>query len=58
MSRDRIAAEFARCREDALRGLPMSPEELREFAAQVAREIIRADERREPSPQLPLPEAS
>jgi hypothetical protein len=58
MNRARAEVEFERCREDALRGLPMSPEELREFAAQVAREIIRADERREPSPQLPLPEAS
>lgn len=57
MSRARAEVEFARCREEALRGLPMDEGELRVFAGQLARQIVRDDERRKPSPQLPLPEA-
>ena len=58
MSRARAEVEIQRCRDAIAHGLPMTPEELREFAAQKAREIVRAEDRRKPSPQLPLPEAS
>lgn len=57
MSRARAEVEFGRCREEALRGLPMDEDELRAFAGLLARQIVRDDERRKPTPQLPLPEA-
>lgn len=57
MNRD-AEAQFARMREIASRSDPLSPEEKAEYNAQRAREMAKAEARRQPSPQLDLGEAA
>ena len=51
----RIIARFAECRNLALYGLPHTPESLAQYNAERAREYAKAQARREPHPQQPLP---
>ena len=53
-----IAQKLCECRQTAERGEPLSIEELREFNTLRAREMARAEARRQPSPQLPLERAA
>lgn len=45
----------ALCHELAERSTPLTPEELAAFNAMRAREMAKAEARRQPSPQLELP---
>ena len=56
MTRPDPVQMFGLCRDTALRSSPMSEQEQAEYRAAVAREDARAEQRRQPSPQLQLPE--
>lgn len=52
------AEHFERARYALKHAGPLTPAEREEYNAQRAREMRRAEARREPSPQLELPEAA
>src|SRR5690606_737149 len=58
MTRANVEAQFARMRELASRSEPLSPEEKAEYDSQRAREMAKAEARRQPSPQLDLEQAA
>ena len=59
MNRARTIAELERCRAEARGAGPnMDAEDRRHFSILVARETSRAEPRRQPSPQLPLPKVA
>lgn len=56
--RARTCQRFAEMREVALKAPPLTEEEKTAHAAAQAREDARAEARRAPVPQLPLPEVA
>lgn len=57
MTRASAETQMARMREVLRHGPPLDAEELAEFESQRAREMAKAEARRQPVPQLQLPEA-
>lgn len=51
----RVIVRFAECAHLALHGLPHTPASLTDYNTLRAREMARAEARRKPHPQQPLP---
>ena len=58
MSRAEWESRMGRLRETCMRSEPLSPDEKSEYDAQRAREMAKAEARRNPQPQLDLEQAA